>query len=228
MLALVGSGEYLPPIEPVDRELIRRLPDPVRVACLPTAAGQEGPERIDYWSNLGVQHFNKLGVLAVALPVIDRSSANNPEFAASVSTMNFVYLSGGKPDYLYQTLAGSLVWQAIISVLAKGGLLSGCSAGAMIMGEKFFGFPGWKPGFGFFPKITILPHFDEIPAHLLKSARMITSRSMTLVGIEGNTALVEDGGHFEVMGSGGVTVWNRKHKIRYTNGVLPDGLVVIE
>jgi len=30
MLALVGSGEYLPPIASVDRELIRRLAAPVR------------------------------------------------------------------------------------------------------------------------------------------------------------------------------------------------------
>jgi hypothetical protein len=54
MLALVGSGEYLPPIEPVDRQLINRLPAPVRVVCLPTAVGTEGDERIDYWSRLGV------------------------------------------------------------------------------------------------------------------------------------------------------------------------------
>ncbi len=28
MLALVGSGEYLPPMEPVDRRLIERLGEP--------------------------------------------------------------------------------------------------------------------------------------------------------------------------------------------------------
>ena len=34
MLALVGSGEYLPPMEPVDRFLLSRLEDPLRVVCL--------------------------------------------------------------------------------------------------------------------------------------------------------------------------------------------------
>ena len=228
MLALVGSGEYLPVMEPIDRELVSRLSQPVRVVCLPTAAGQEGSDRIGYWSNLGIQHFERLGVQVEALPVIDEASANNPEFAEAISTMNFVYLSGGKPNYLYQTLAGSLVWQSILSVQAKGGLLAGCSAGAMIMGEKFFGFPGWKPGFSFLPGITIMPHFDEIPMYIKKSVSLITPQKMTLVGIERNTALVENKGLFEVMGNGGVTIWNRTHQTRYTSGILPDGLVVVE
>ncbi len=56
-LALVGSGEYLPPMEPVDRLLLARLGGEARVVCLPTAAATEGAERIRYWSELGVRHF---------------------------------------------------------------------------------------------------------------------------------------------------------------------------
>lgn len=225
MLALIGSGEYLTAMDPVDRELINRLSQPVRVVCLSTAAGQESSERIAYWSKLGILHFERLGVQVEALPVIDQASANNPEYAATILKMNFIYLSGGNPYYLYQTLAGSLAWQAILSVLEKGGLLAGCSAGAMIMGEKIFGFPGWRPGFGFIPGITILPHFDEIPPHIMKLVHLITGKNMTLVGIEGNTALVESDGRFEVLGSAGVTVWTRTGKTRYTCGLLPAGLL---
>ena len=109
MLALVGSGEYLPSIASVDRELIRRLAAPVRVVCLPTTVGTEGDECIDYWSRLGVDHFTSLGVQAQALPVIDRASADDPALAAVVAQANFIYLSGGQPDYLHRTLDGSLV-----------------------------------------------------------------------------------------------------------------------
>jgi cyanophycinase len=221
MLALVGSGEYLPPIEPLDRELIDRLPGPARVACLPTAAGTEGPDRIAYWSRLGVEHFTRLGASVTAVPVIDRASADAPDLAAAIAGANLVYLSGGKPDYLYQTLAGSLAWEAIRSVLAGGGLLAGCSAGAMILAEKFFGFPGWKPGFNLLPGATIIPHYDEIPQTMIKSMRVLTGKDTTLIGIAGNTALVGSGEQFEVLGSGGVTVWTRASKTRYTRGPLP-------
>jgi hypothetical protein len=42
-----------------------------------------------------------------------------------------------------------------------------------------------------------------------------------LLGIEGNTALAGSEGQFEVLGSGGVTLWSRAGKTRYTRGPLP-------
>ena len=220
MLALVGSGEYLSPMEPVDRELLGRLGPSPRVVCLPTAAGREGVERIGYWSRLGVDHFIRLGAHAEAVPVIDRASANDPALASTIAAADLVYLSGGKPDYLYRTLAGSRAWEAIRSVLARDGLLAGCSAGAMVMGERFFGFPGWNAGFNLVPGVTVIPHFDEIPAAIFRSVRLLAGKDLTLVGIEGNTALVQDRGHYEVMGAGGVTVWNGAGRTCYTEGVL--------
>jgi len=208
-------------MEPVDRQLLGRLGASPRVVCLPTAAGREGPERIGYWSRLGVDHFTRLGARAEAVPVIDRASANDPALAATIAAAEFVYLSGGKPDYLYRTLAGSRTWGAIRSVLANGGLLAGCSAGAMVLGEKFFGFPGWNAGFNLVPGVTVVPHFDEIPAAVIRSVRLLAGKDLALVGIEGNTALVQDGGQYEVLGAGGVTVWNETGRTRHTEGILP-------
>lgn len=225
--ALVGSGEYLPPMEPVDRELIRRLGTPPRVVCLPTAAGTEGPERIGYWSRLGVEHFTRIGAQVEAVPVTDRDSANNPSLAERIAQANFVYLSGGKPQYLFQTLDGSLAWQAIRSVLAEGGLLAGCSAGAMILGEKYYGFPGLKNGFNVLPGALVIPHFDEISENIVAPIRMLTGKTLTTLGIEGNTALVVNPGRngqpdtYEVLGAGGVTLWNSRGKTRYTSGPFP-------
>ncbi len=116
---------------------------------------------------------------------------------------------------------GSLVWQAILAVLARGGLLAGCSAGAMILGERFFAFPGWKHGFAFLRGATIIPHFDEIPQSMLRPMRQVAGKDLTILGIEGNTALVQTMAGYEVLGSGGVTVWNGGGKTRYTAGPLP-------
>jgi cyanophycinase len=220
MLALVGSGEYLKDMEKVDLDLMGRLPGPPKVVCLPTAAGREGPKRIDYWSRLGMNHFSHLGAEVEALPVIDKESANDSAMTHAVSKANFVYLSGGKPDYLYETLKDSLVWTSIVGVLEKGGLLAGCSAGAMILGEAFYGFPGWKAGFNFLPGMTIIPHFDEIPESMLESVRLTARDDLKLLGIERNTALIKNGERYEVVGSGGVTVWDNSRKDRYPAGLL--------
>lgn len=222
MLALVGSGEYLPAMEPVDRELIRRLPSAPRVVCLPTAAGIESPERIAYWSRLGVEHFARLGVQVETVPVLNRADANDMALAAVIAEANFVYLSGGKPDHLYKTLVDTPVWEAIQAVLGRGGLLAGCSAGAMIMGEKLMGFPARGPGFNLLPGTVIMPHYDEIPRILALPLSWLGGHNLTLVGIEGNTALVYDGETYEVLGSGGVTIWNQQGKTRYTQGRLSE------
>lgn len=217
-LALVGSGEYLPLMETVDRFLLSRVPGEPRVVCLPTAAGTEGAERIGYWSRLGVDHFTRLGARAEAVEVINRATANDESFAARIRNANFVYLSGGKPDYLFRTLIGTPVWSAIENVLENGGVVAGCSAGAMIFGELYPTLPTiwpWQRAFNFLPGAIILPHYEEIGERMGKFVRALLPRGATLLGIEGYTALVSSDSKFEVVGSGGVTVWNRKRKDRF-------------
>ncbi len=91
----------------------------------------------------------------------------------------------------------------------------------MIMGEKFYGFPGLREGFNFLPGATIVPHFDEISAAFLSPIRLLAGKTLTLLGIEGNTVLFQNHEKYEVLGSGGVTVWNHTIKIRYSQGLLP-------
>ena len=223
--ALVGSGEYLPPMDAVDRALLARLGTTPRVVCLPTAAGTEGEAVIARWSEMGEVHFRGLGVTAQSLRIVDRAAAADPAHVAAIAAANFVYLSGGKPDFLYTTLVDTPAWAAIEALLARGGLLAGCSAGAMVQGAAFFGFPGKKKGFGLFPGVTVLPHFDEIPGAMVRGARLLLGGDLTLVGVEGNTALLRDGDGFEVLGRGGVTVWNERGKERYAAGPLPAGVL---
>lgn len=225
MFALIGSGEYLPEMEPVDRDLIGRLPEPARVVCLPTAAGREGPERVAYWSRLGVDHFTRLNASVKALPVIDRASANDGHLADAIAASNCIYLSGGKPDYLYTTLENSLAWEAVLSVLAGGGLLAGCSAGAMILGEKFFAFPGLKSGFNFLSHVIVIPHYGEIPKSFIKTAYALVEKKLTVLGIEANTVLVCKEKQYEVLSSGGVIIRNGTGTTLYTRGPLPPGVL---
>jgi cyanophycinase len=218
MLALVGSGEYLPEMEAVDRYLLQGLPNSPNVICLPTAAGTEGDERIRYWSELGMKHFGRLGAKASALPVIDAASANERRYAEQIAQADLVYFSGGKPEYLRQVLDCSLTWQAVKTVLARGGVLAGCSAGAMIMGTRIPGLGKWQPGFGLVRDAVIVPHYDEIPSTFLSGLKLAAGRKSLIIGIEGFTALIQDGEKFVVMGRGAVYLPNHPTKKRYIQG----------
>jgi hypothetical protein len=51
-------------------------------------------------------------------------------------------------------------------------------------------------------------------------ARAMLPGRLTILGVEGNTALVAYDGRHEVRGAGGVTVWNNKRKERLTEGAV--------
>ncbi|MEM7532550.1 MAG: Type 1 glutamine amidotransferase-like domain-containing protein [Chloroflexota bacterium] len=231
ILALLGSGEYLPQTQPIDQHLINKLSNRLQrspnVVCLPTAVGMGRKRRIRYWSTMGIQHFTHLGVPVDCVPVLDRASANNPYFAAKVAAADFVYLSGGRPDYLYHTLDNSLVWQSIQSVISRGGLLAGCSAGGMVLGERFFGLPLWRVGFGLLPNIVVIPHYDIVPFPAVHVVRWCIRNQLTLLGIDSDTALILDEGRCEVMGRGGVAIWTDSSPQYFEQGVYELGQIRI-
>ena len=104
-IALVGSGEFTPALEPVDRRLLdasgRKHP---RVVILPTASAPDGEEMFQRWVRMGRDHFESLGAQVEPLLVRERDDALDPVPAQVVVEADLVYLSGGKPDHLYDVL----------------------------------------------------------------------------------------------------------------------------
>ena len=230
-IALVGSGEFLPKAEALDQELLATLNKPPVVVVLPTAAAPDGPEVAERWAKMGVAHFQRLGASAEAVMLLSRQDANSTELAERIAVANFVYLSGGKPSYLVNTLRDSVCWGAIRGVFEQGGVVVGCSAGAMALAGALpgFGLLGpLQPALGLAPNLVIIPHFDEIPARLGELTRFSANRkTATVVGVDGSTALVGEGEmqSWRVGGLGSVTVFSSQGHKRYVSGEkvnLPD------
>lgn len=221
IIALVGSGEYLPIMDIVDKYLLAncgangRTP---RVVCLPTAAGEEGEDSWGRWMRMGEEHFKRLGADVIALPIIDRASADDPQYASALESADLVYFSGGKPDYLFQTMNGSRAWLAAQIAWERGAAYAGCSAGAMILGKSMPNFRrvgiGTQAGFGLVPATYILPHFDAIPGIWKPFILALTKRlkeGQSLLGVDEETALVgKPGGTWQVIGQKSVSRYTRK------------------
>lgn len=180
---------------PVDLHLLDGRPP--RVVMLPTAAGQEGDERIEYWSELGRTHYQSLGFEAVVLPVITREDAFNPSFANAISGAGLVYLSGGSPAYLAETLRDTLVFKAIVEAWTAGTALGGCSAGACALTAVAGGFRHLEhpsaPGLGVIDHLAVIPHFDRFDRRtpsLVTAVLAKTPEDIALIGIDERTALV--------------------------------------
>jgi cyanophycinase len=125
LLALVGSGEYLPQMTEFEASLLEGRPP--RYVQLATAAVPDGPEVVEKWHRLGRAQAQRLGVEAVVLLVHDRDDANNEDLANQIAGAGLIYLSGGNPGYLADTLRDSLVWKAIETAWRSGTSLAGCT-----------------------------------------------------------------------------------------------------
>jgi cyanophycinase-like exopeptidase len=209
-VALVGSGEFLEVMVPVDAELLAGRPQ--RAVFLPTASAEEGPERVRYWTDLATAHYASMGVAPVPLEVLDREDADSSELASQLAGAGLVYLSGGNPGYLANTLAGTAVWQAILQAWRSGAALAGCSAGACALSRLADDFrrPGRYSGEGLavVPQLVVLPHFDRFEQWMPGLADRMMARTppdATLIGIDEETALVADGDGFTVRGN--KSVW---------------------
>ena len=99
------------------------------IAILPTAAA---PDHNDLRAGRnGQRWFESLGASRVdVVPVADKLSANNADLAASVSAAHLIYLLGGFPRYLCETLHDSQVWLAALQAHRDGAVIAGSSAGA--------------------------------------------------------------------------------------------------
>lgn len=192
-IALVGSGEFLPATEAIDAVLLAGRPP--RVVFLPTASALEGPERVDYWIALGVEHYGRLGAQPVPLAVLDRGDADDPAKAAVVAGAGLVYLSGGNPGYLADTLRGTAVLEAILAAWQAGAALAGCSAGACALTALADDTRAevTRPGLAVVPDLVVLPHFDKIEGWrpgVVDRRVSALAPGQVLIGIDEETALM--------------------------------------
>jgi cyanophycinase len=229
-VALVGSGEFLPVMRDVDAGLLAGRPP--RVAVLPTAAGLEGDERVDWWLDLAAQHYGALGMEMVAVRVLDASDADDPDLAALIDGVGLVYLSGGDPHHLAATLEGSLAWKAIRTAWLGGAALAGCSAGAMALtagappelgpgGRHRPPDHGTVDGLRLVGHLAVIPHFDLLQQRRSDIVEWFAGwkpTETTLVGVEEDTALVSTATGWRVHGRQAVWVFGPGTPERFVAG----------
>ncbi len=244
-LALVGSGEYTAAMDGTDRALLETLggPGAAQVVVLPTAAGHEEPASPARWALEGVEHFTRLGAQVQPALILNRADAEDPRWLDLLEAANFYYFSGGDPQYLAATLAGSPTWDVIRRRYAAGAVLAGCSAGAMAFGgwipNMRAAFTGraadWHPALGIVPQLMVLPHFDRMANFIGRAVlwRMVQTApaGACVIGVDENTALVrfpamadswqvwgqQTVSVFDGPGNGGSTVYQTGQAV-----VLPD------
>ena len=228
VIALVGSGEFTPAMAEVDRGLLaatgRERP---KVAIVPTASWPDGEPVFLRWAAQGETHFAGLGAEPVPVLIHDRATADDPAAAAAIGDADLIYFSGGKPNHLLEALRDSAAGTALREAHARGAVIAGCSAGAMVlgahqlrMGGRGFLQPpvGWQDGLGLVPRLVIVPHYDAFPETLVLPLALAVPDGALVVGIDEETALVGRDGTWQVQGRGRITIWRGSRRERHRSG----------
>jgi cyanophycinase len=211
--ALLGSGEFEPWTEPVDRLMLERSSNPGgAVLVLPTASAPEGRAVFDRWADMGLEHYARMGVPAEAVPLKTRQDAADPDLVGRVVSASMLYFSGGNPAYLARTLRDTPFWAAVLDAVEAGVAYAGCSAGVACLGERAldsavatFDELAWDQGLGLFCDCSFGPHWDMLDTYVPGLAALILGgipRNGVLLAIDERTAVTGDGTRWTVHGTG--------------------------
>lgn len=160
----------------------------------------------------------------------DSLAADTDAFAAPLDSADAVWFSGGRQWRLVDAYSGTKTLEGFWSVLERGGVIGGSSAGATIQGsflvrgdtetnELMMG--NHQEGFGFLPQSAVDQHllardrqYDLIP--------VIEAHPELLgIGIDENTALVVQGDTARVVGESVVAIYDHRRWVRADSTLDP-------
>jgi cyanophycinase len=220
-LVLQGGGEFGGEMKTSDLRAMELAGGASAAVCIIPAAAAPDNNHLRAGQN-GCDWFRSLGAGDVSLAMVtDRESANDKGIVHQLRRAGIVYLLGGFPAYLAGVLEGSRCWKAVRDSLDSGLVLSGSSAGAMVLCDHLFDPYEGKiaGGLGLLTDCCIMPHHDTFGHRWAAKLQNDLPRA-TLVGIDEQTAMIDDGpgGEWTVYGPGRITLYANGQVWRYAHG----------
>jgi cyanophycinase len=226
-LVLVGGGANRPAF--VERFLELAGGANANVVVIPTSLPDRRltPEGMEQLRTSSLRDYPRVTLLHTR----DRKVADSADFVEPLRHCTGVWILGGNEEYLVNSYEGTRTEREIKALLARGGVVGGTSAGAIIQGAILIdgkivdspNVPGTKtvtiepiqPGFNLLPDVMVFPHwhqnkqgFDLIP--LAVSLTIAKQPGRWGLGIDEATAAVVQGNRLEVLGDGNVGIYDGK------------------
>lgn len=208
-IVLEGGAEFSGRMADVDLRAIELAGgNSAKLDIIPAAAAPD--QNHGRAGSRGVKWFTHLGATRVTTqPLIDHKSAQDPELADRLATSNLLFLLGGFPGHLADSLKESRCWQSMIYAWQKGAVLVGSSAGAMVLASHFYDpqTDRIEEGLALLKGVCIIPHYSTFAERW--HARLSTLLPQTtLLGIDEETGIIDDGQarKWTVYGKGNVCI----------------------
>jgi cyanophycinase len=217
-IVLEGGAEFGGMMSVPDRQAMTLAggPDaPIRI--IPAAAAPDNNH--ERAGRNAVKWFQKQGAAyVIALPLVDRNAAEDPEIIRSLTRSRLIYLLGGFTHYLAQTLIDTGAWAAVLSAYQAGAVIAGSSAGAMVLCEHYYNHSSKETlkGLDLISGACVIPHHDTFGKNwAVPLIRQLPD--VILIGIDEQTGMIDDGpeGMWRVYGKGCITLYRGKAEPRH-------------
>ena len=249
-IALIGGEEFADGFEEVHAQLAELASKDrqsqngraLQVVFLPTCAAQDGPQVVEYWCDQARQRLGALGAEVAALPIVDRGSAEDPANARLIAAADWIYLGGGYPHVGLGILSGTRALDALYHTYRRGALISGASAGAMLLCDRSWvitpeldqsvtelftqgadpdeweiPIPPFTNCLGLVPGALCWPHLNQFFSMRWVERGMLPP-GYTMLGVDEQTAIVsDDTTTWQVLGKGRAMVIDPNRQSRIYN-----------
>ncbi|MCD4679172.1 MAG: cyanophycinase [Bacteroidales bacterium] len=221
-LVLIGGAED----KRRDKRILKRilnLNNADNIVIIPSASSSPKGISDDYY-----YAFRKLGAKKInTLDIRKKSEADKMEHLEKIESAELIFFTGGDQVKLVNILGNTKLLKNILIKYKEGATIAGTSAGAAAASDPMIydgdyrgltkGSIQHSEGFGFINNLTIDTHFIARGRLLRLSQFLTTGLSQKGIGLGEDTAIIiYPSEHFEVLGSGVVTVVNGKD-ITYNN-----------
>jgi cyanophycinase len=213
-LIIIGGAEDKLGESVILKQAPQMLQEDEMLTVLTTATEQPEVVGNDY-----KEVFDRIGVKNIQILNINtRDDANDTGVSEKLKLSRCVFMTGGDQLRLTSILGGTAALKELKDVYSNGGLIMGTSAGASVMSSTMIvqgndNEPARKctlkmaPGLGFFNGVIIDQHFDQRGRFGRLLCGVAENPQILGIGIDEDTAIkVFPDMHFEIIGSGAVTI----------------------
>ncbi len=212
-LLIIGGGPL--PKETIPLFIERAGGPDAPLVVVPGALEGNPPDDSDFVAMLRDAGAKDVRVFHLA----EREQCFDAERLQPLDDARGVWFSGGRQWRLVDLYLDTPVVERFHAVLARGGVIAGSSAGATIQGDYLVRgnplgnlemmYEGYERGFGLLRGAAIDQHFSERNRFADMAALKQAFPQLLGLGIDEGTALVVEGTGFEVIGAGGVAIYDQ-------------------
>ncbi|MEZ5217421.1 MAG: Type 1 glutamine amidotransferase-like domain-containing protein [Ilumatobacteraceae bacterium] len=199
-IALIGGGEFTEVTASLDRRLLE-LSGGTEVVVLPTADAFERPDELVAQATA---HFTTLGATTIGLKVLTRVQAKDPDAVATLESARFVYLAGDSQLHLRSVLKQTPLWDALLGVLARDGVVAASGASAAALCDPMLDSRGGGVtlGLGLVPTLTFVHRSETLtPDWRKRVGGLAWSAASTMAEATSGSALIHTAAGWEQFGA---------------------------